>query len=122
MGYPQVAANGLLPVRDVPNCLMVPELGQAREHLLVLLRSDGHVFGRNLDIRNCPRTLELLFHFNKFSGVRPPSCDVLKVIRELRFHWGSHYSKVTVVAADSARSVDRSDGHGLRRGVPSRLP
>lgn len=63
------SSQGCSQLSDV-KLRLVPELGQARQHLLLLLRSDGHVFGRNLDFRNCPRTLELLFHFNKFKFIQ----------------------------------------------------
>lgn len=69
MGCPWVT-RGYSQTPDVKLGL-VPALGQACRHVFFLLRSDGRVFGKNLDFRDCPRTFELLFHFNKLGGVGP---------------------------------------------------
>lgn len=59
--------------------------------------SDRHVFGSTLDFRDCPRTLELLFHFNESSrGSGPP--------------------RVTLTVSPS-RGNDASNGLGGKGGV-----
>lgn len=113
MGYPWVAANEMLPVRDVPNCLMLncgwflslDRLDNTCYYCSALMDmslagiwTSGTVQGHS--------SFSILINSNSFR-VGPSPCDVLKVIQELSFHSASHYSQVTVVVADSARSVKR---------------